>query len=73
MAKSKGKNGGEIVLTYKRKTETQIKTILVSAQTFKMHNYKGVTVTGEKYYADKAIEAGADKSSKVSVIEQPED
>ena len=47
----------DIVLGYEKKGVK----IVVTAGNFNLHNFDGVTVSGEDYYVAKAVKAGAKK------------
>ena len=59
MAEKKSYKDSDIVLTCKIEKNGKIEKLQVSAQTFSMIDFRGAEVSGEKYYADKAVKLGA--------------
>lgn len=59
MAEKKSYKDSDIVLNCKIEKNGRIEKLQVSAQTFSMIDFRGATVSGEKYYVDKAVKLGA--------------
>lgn len=58
MSNKKSYKGCDVVLTIHSKEDVK-----VTPSSFEFHDYSGVTVSGEAYYVNKALELGAKKKA----------